>query len=80
MKKKIKILNLATKMIDAHPYDCFSALIKGPKGVGKSTYCIHGSAQVYYLLSKLPDNKRYITENPASLNPIGPPIFIILKN
>ena len=60
MKKKIKILNLSTKMIDAHPYGCFSALVKGRKGVGKSTYCIHGSAQVYYILSKLPDSKRYI--------------------
>ena len=60
MKKNIKLLNLAEKMLDAHPYGCFSALVKGRKGSGKSTYCIHGSAQVYYILSKQPDNKRYI--------------------
>ena len=60
MKKKIKILKLSKNIVDAHPYGYYGALIKGKKGSGKSTYCVHTAAQVYYLLSKLPDDKRYI--------------------
>lgn len=60
MRKKISIHNLTYKITDAHPYGYCGSLIKGVKGAGKSTYCEHVSAQVYYLLSKLPDDKRYI--------------------
>jgi len=59
MTKKLKILNLALKMEENYPYGYFGAIIKGKKGTGKSTYCIHGLAQLFLLLSMLPDEKRY---------------------
>jgi len=60
MSRKVRIHKLAKNILDAHPYGYYGALLKGKKGTGKSTYCIHVAAQVYYLLSRLPDEERYI--------------------
>ncbi len=59
MSKKIKIHNLTLKMEAQYPYGYYGAIVKGKKGMGKSTYCIHCMAQLYFRLSRLPDDRRY---------------------
>lgn len=60
MQKKLRIHNLTLKIEEHYPYGYYGAKVKGNKGMGKSTYCIHCLAQLFLLISRLPENKRYM--------------------
>jgi hypothetical protein len=60
MSKNLKLHNLTLKMEENYPFSFYGAVVKGKKGLGKSTYCIHCLAQLFLLVSRVPDKKRYM--------------------